>query len=415
MSDKFGFHNENSGLWFYPFPTKDKDDKEVEHEPVWLCAPLLVVALAIDENERWGRLLEWVDPDGRIVRWMMPDRMLAEKDKPWVALRDRGLHMTTDAAALGLLRKYINTADTDKRVYVVERLGWFEKDAKLSYLLPDRVIGDVANIYYTGDQLAYTVLGSVEDWQQQIGQYCRGNSRMLFAVSVAFAPPLLYLLGEPSGGYNIWGVSQIGKTATTSAANTVGGWPKRTWRTTDNALEGVAEQRCDGLLYLDEMGEVDPHVAGKIAYMIANGSGKGRATVTGDAKPIKHWRALLLSSGELTLADKMNEAGEKRRGGQETRLCDIPADVGSGMGVFENIHGAPSSREFVKQLETATLNVSGSAFIAYIEKLIDCDRSALSKMLRQQYDGFINDNAPVGSSAQVGSICGRFALVAVAG
>jgi uncharacterized protein (DUF927 family) len=59
----------------------------------------------------------------------------------------------------------------------------------------------------------------------------------------------------------------------------------RTWRATSNGLEGVAALHCDSLLCLDEMGQVDSREGGHIAYMLANGVGKTRATRTGEARP----------------------------------------------------------------------------------------------------------------------------------
>ncbi|SUG64782.1 Phage DNA primase [Salmonella enterica subsp. enterica] len=62
------------------------------------------------------------------------------------------------------------------------------------------------------------------------------------------------------------------------AASVCGGtdyW--HSWRATGNALEGIASRHNDALLPLDELREVDPREAGMIAYMLANGQGKGRA------------------------------------------------------------------------------------------------------------------------------------------
>jgi putative DNA primase/helicase len=281
------------------------------------------------------------------------------------------------------------------------------------------VLGTANNIFFNGDHQAYKVSGTLNDWQQQIGRLCCGNSRLVFAAAIPFATPLLYLLNEPSGGFHYHGLSQKGKTTALQVAASVVGCEMNSWRTTDNGLEGLAEERCDSLLILDEMAQVDAHAAGKIAYMVANGAGKGRAAQNGDARHIKRWRTLLLSSGEITLADKMNEAGAKRRGGQEVRLADIPSDAGAGMGIFENLHGAPSPGEFAEQLRRATQSVSGTPFLAYLEKLISVlgpDNVAPNvSALRDQRDRFIVDNLLGDAAGQVRSVCGRFGVVAAAG
>ena len=54
--------------------------------------------------------------------------------------------------------------------------------------------------------------------------------------------------------------------------------------------------------------------------MIANGSGKGRARRDGSARRVAQWVVLALSSGEITLADKIAEDDNKRtRAGQAHR------------------------------------------------------------------------------------------------
>jgi uncharacterized protein (DUF927 family) len=111
----------------------------------------------------------------------------------------------------------------------------------------------------------------------------------------------------------------------------------------------IAEAHCDTLLCLDEMGQVEAREAGDIAYMLANGFGKGRARRDDSERPPAQWRLLFLSSGEVSLADKMAEIGRRSKAGQEVRLVDIPADAGAGWGAFEELHGAPSPGAFAEE------------------------------------------------------------------
>lgn len=85
----------------------------------------------------------------------------------------------------------------------------------------------------------------------------------------------------------------------------------------------------DLLLPLDEMGEINPKEAGEIAYMLGNGTGKARADKTGGARDKAKFRCLFLSTGEVSLAQHMLEDGKKAKAGQETRIADIPADLGN--------------------------------------------------------------------------------------
>ncbi|MCV4607177.1 DUF927 domain-containing protein, partial [Escherichia coli] len=93
---------------------------------------------------------------------------------------------------------------------------------------------------------------------------CIKNARLAFAVSLAFAAPLLKLVGIGGGGYHLKGESTDGKTTTMKVAASVCGgtdfW--HTWRATGNALEGTASRRNDATLMLDEIREVDGREAG---------------------------------------------------------------------------------------------------------------------------------------------------------
>ena len=85
---------------------------------------------------------------------------------------------------------------------------------------------------------------------------------------------------------------------------------------------------CNGsLLALDELGEVSGREAGAAAYMLANGAGKARADRAGHARRSARWRVMILSSGELSLADKMAEGGARIAAGQAVRLLDLAADT----------------------------------------------------------------------------------------
>jgi putative DNA primase/helicase len=100
----------------------------------------------------------------------------------------------------------------------------------------------------------------------------------------------------------------------------------RSWRTTSNGLEGVADLHNDTLLALDEIGEADPKEIGATVYCVSNGVGRARATRTGSARKNRRWRLMLLSSGELTLSQHMAEAGRHSRAGQELRMLNVRAD-----------------------------------------------------------------------------------------
>jgi uncharacterized protein (DUF927 family) len=58
---------------------------------------------------------------------------------------------------------------------------------------------------------AYSVAGTADDWRDSVARLAQGNSRLVFAVSVAFAGPLANVAGEDSGGFHLRGGTSIGK------------------------------------------------------------------------------------------------------------------------------------------------------------------------------------------------------------
>src|SRR5690242_8144052 len=130
---------EADGLYYYQAPKKDKEEKEIEQRDQWLCSPLEVVSLAIDEEDRWGKMLHWLDPNREPVVWMMPTKLLAKKDELWQELLSRGLAVTDDQQGRNRLHSYLNRQQPDRRAQIVSRLGWHIDGDANAFVLPDAV------------------------------------------------------------------------------------------------------------------------------------------------------------------------------------------------------------------------------------------------------------------------------------
>lgn len=276
-------------------------------------------------------------------------------------------------------------------------------------------------IIFQSDGMAddpYRVGGDLAGWQEGLARYAVGNSRLAFAMSAAFAGPLLYPAEAESGGFHFRGGSSIGKTTALQVAGSVWGgrdFP-RTWRATSNGLESVALMHCDTLLLLDEMGQCDSREVGQVAYMLANGQGKTRAGRSGEARRAARWRTLFLSTGEIGLADKIAEDGRGRRAaaGQEVRIVDIPADAGAGMGIFEDLHGFPSADAFARHLKAVAGEHFGHASHTYLDRLTR-DFDGIAPVVIGFQNEFAAENCPPNADGQVRRVVARFGLVAAGG
>ncbi|MFM4785627.1 DUF927 domain-containing protein [Aeromonas veronii] len=392
--------------------------EDAHQEWVPISSPIRVLAETSDEQGcGYGRLLEWQDTAGRKRSWPMPMRELTRRqgEEVLAALLDAGLPFI----ALGRkhkLAEYLMACRPDKRITCVERTGWHGR----AYVLPQGSIGPDADgviLQTTGYAASdFVERGTLGEWQQGVAALAVGNSRLCFALSLAFAAPLLSLVGMEGGGFHLKGESTDGKTTIMKAAASVYGNPDRysqTWRATGNAIEGIAGRRNDALLCLDELGEMDGREAGQTAYMLANGQGKGRSKQDGELRERKAWRLLFLSTGELSLEDHAASAGQRTQAGMEVRTIQIPSDTGH-HGAFEWLHGMESGRTFADTLKANSDSQHGSAFRTYAEALAG-DLDTHRERLRGEIKRLAAELTPKEAGNQVGRAINRFALVAAAG
>jgi putative DNA primase/helicase len=407
------FLSNDQGVWYF-----GKNDTGTEAPALWICSKLEITALTRDaKNEAWGRLIEFDDLDGTHHAWALPMEMLKGDGAEYRGvLLSMGLQMSTMAKARNLLTQYIQTAPVHTRARCVDRTGWHDS----VFVMPERTLGEAEErILYQSASAApgtFKQRGKLADWQKHVSAPCAGNSRLVFAVCTAFAAPLLHITGMESGGIHYRGDSSTGKTTALRVAASVWGGAEylQRWRATDNGLEALAAQHSDCLLVLDELSQVDPKAAGEVAYMLANGSGKARASRTGTLRDTASWRLLFLSSGEAGLAEHMALAGRKPKAGMEIRLLDIPADAGHGLGLFDTLHDHASGAAFSKEITEAALKYHGTPALAFLENVIK-HLDELPGLVKKAQLGFNTRNLADDAAGQAHRAALRFALVGAAG
>lgn len=409
------FTVDETGVWF-----QGRDSEGKPKPPEWVCSRLDVLALTKDmDGLSWGYLLAFCDSLGKPRQWAMPARMLATDGGEYRAmLLNMGLRIAPSPRARNLLTQYIQTREPGRYATCTDRIGWHGH----AFVLPHQTIGtddEGQQIVFQSDNAienTFRVRGTPDEWRNRVAAWCEGNTRLVFAVCCAFAAPLMRPVGMESGGFHFRGDSSSGKTTALRVAGSVYGGRNymQRWRTTDNALEAIAAQHCDGLLILDELAQVDPKVAGECAYMLANEQSKGRMGRNTITRSRLSWRLLFLSAGELGLADHMAEGQKRVRAGQEVRMTDIPADAGRGFGLFEELHGQPSGSDFARLLTTHAGETHGATGHAWLQWLV-AHADTLKARVRAASTALTTQWMPAGASGQVERVCARFALVAAAG
>jgi putative DNA primase/helicase len=371
-----GFTLNNIGLWY---------GKSENDTPVKIAGPFVVLGLARDpKGHGWSILLSWKDRDGRSHRDLVSlADLIGEGADVFRPLLSGDLWIAPKGTKL--LKEFFLGLTCDMRVRLVKQAGWYGD----AFVLPTHTIGNTAGeqVMFEGkaDAAHYGSQGLLEDWRTTVASMCAGNSRAVFACCVAFAGPLNDLLKGEGGGFHFVGSSSVGKTTLLILAGSIHGGGGRagfvqSWHGTENGFESTARAHSGTALIVDEIGQADGRSIGRTLYMLINGMPKARATRDAELKSQPSWRIMLLSSGELGLADKISEAGGKARAGQLARMVDVPADAGKGYGAFEDTKGLKASA-FSEALKNAALRSYGTAGPAFIEGLA-ADPSAVEKAAR---------------------------------
>lgn len=414
------FRVDDNGVWY---DDPDLKDHNPEKRTIKICGRLDVVAKTRSKTGNdWGRLLRWLDDDGGEHTWAMPLEMLqGDGIEVRQKLANGGLSLSASGRARNLLTAYLQSAETEARVTCVDRIGWHGN----VFVTPKRSFGgSVAEDYILQrtdvNDTMLTESGTLEDWQQFVAKRCKGNSRLILSVCCGLAGPLISLSGGESGGVHFFGLSSKGKSTTLMVGGSVlgGGTQKgfvQSWRNTLNGLEAIAEQHNDLTLYIDELAQINPNDAESTAYMLGEGSGKGRMTKMIGSRRKPQWTLLYVSAGEITLSDLAQSVGKKTKGGAEVRLLNVAADAGGKYeGMFEHIHDSDSPSAFALAMKEAARIFYGTARDEWLSWVVQ-HRHTLDAALKKLKSEFMSSHVRAEASGEVTRAAERFALIAAAG
>jgi putative DNA primase/helicase len=345
----------------------------------WIGPRIFVVALTHNSNdEGYGHLVRFTNMNGRErMCILLYSELIGKGGIAIERLHDLGYKARDNKADLESLRRFLLEQNPSFTVSYMSTHGWhagrFIHDEELD--LTDQQMGDISILdpaVAAGHR--YKVSGALKDWQGSVGRLCQRNTRLVLAISAAFAGPLLHLVRQPNIGIHLRGPSSIGKTTALHAAGSVWGGGDHgfieSWRATHNGLELQCALHNDAILPLDEISLVNAKELGDIVYALGNGIGKRRATRDIRSRPVVQFRLVFISSGERSLQEMMGTAGKSTKGGQESRLIDIPADTGT-YGLFENLHDHHNGAALSKCLTQAAKQFYGTPSRAFIQHLTE--------------------------------------------
>jgi putative DNA primase/helicase len=218
-----------------------------------VSGPFEVLGLVRDTTSSgWAHLLRWRDADDHEHEFTASDRLLlSDHDVVCGDMAEHGLRISKGQQVN--LARYILGSTTGDRVTLVNRIGWHRIGENDVFVLPSQVIGDPPGrvVYDGGDrrQEEYSSRGSLAEWRHGVAAPAQAHALATFAISAAFAGPLLHLAGLESGGIHLFGNSSTGKTTLLKLSASVWGDSGlvRSWRATANGLEGWVGRRADAL------------------------------------------------------------------------------------------------------------------------------------------------------------------------
>jgi hypothetical protein len=152
----------------------------------------------------------------------------------------------------------------------------------------------------------------------------------LFALSSSFASMLLGMAGMDVALFHFYGGSTTGKTVVLQVGMSVhahGGEPGShpdvailRWNTTDNALELNLSEFPGLVACIDELGAYNDRKFSSLLYNITSGRAKVRLDKSVRRRKPVLWKMFILSSGEMSIPEKLASATSSFRAGRSIVL-----------------------------------------------------------------------------------------------
>jgi putative DNA primase/helicase len=350
-----------------------------------------------------GRRYFQIEIEGSAPLRFAADTILAEPGKLFSGLANAGVNCFSSKSRAEIIDE-VQSFTADKPSFrVATKLGSFHKQ----YVLPDKVYGSSSKlptvVVLDGLDLAmvskYRTGETLEKWQSNIAAPCDGNSRLMFALSLAFTGPTLpYVKGPRTGGFQLSGPAEAGKSTAASVPGTVWGCHvgaerkekgfSESWHTTAGKVELTALAHNETILILDETQRAGRNarqraeVISDAVFSLAEGNERERLT---NASSARGWRLYYLSTSNLTFSELARAGGIEIDDAYLGRLFDIPCPDGP-HGIYDTIHDFSDGEHLTDALKQGSRRYFGTAgreFLSRLQKDRNDDLVGLKKVLSE--------------------------------
>lgn len=340
--------------------------------------PFKVSASVRDQQKgRWGKLCSWPDPDDQQHFAIIPDSE-SHKESVHQHLKSNGLGIMPGQAKA--FTEMLMLMECSARINITSDMGWDEFNllfvTQNEIIVPDGLHEDELTAFVpdgSGRVSETSQSGELTEWIQEVATPSMQHPLMAFAIMAAFVSCILRFISIDVGGFNLYGTTSRGKTTylqlfasvfgNGSDPNSGGTSSVHRWDSTVNGLESLASRANDIGLALDELGAKNASEIRYILYNLMSGRGKEVMNSLRQSVKAKSWRSIVLSTGEKSVRNVLEDNGDDVKGGQLVRLADIPID---GIEFSSSVDPA----KHVQTLKVAASKSYGTALPAFVKKLV---------------------------------------------
>jgi putative DNA primase/helicase len=310
----------------------------------------------------------------------------------------------------------------DRTYRIIGKTGWHGK----SFVLRDVTIGPDADTLIHASRKSskpfeLPIQGSLDGWLDGLKVPCRASSYLTFGIALAFAGPLLHLVGQDEGAiFYLAGESSTGKTLTELAAQSVIERAVRrellTHDTTNRAIEEACAAHNDLMLAIEEIARMTGSQTElrkkfrELAHKIVGGGGSRRSAKAKQDPDLAdlRWRLMSLWSGENALDPEF--LGGARERGELVRLIEISVPKRAKNGIFDRVNSVElSSVQLAVQAEAAIRDNFGHPIRAFIDRLVS--KPEVHAQRATKLMGKFLQKVQVGSDPWARRFAGKFAVV----
>jgi putative DNA primase/helicase len=384
------------------------------------CIRVVANVHDLDTN-RYSIELEFRNTKDEWSSAILPRRITSSGYGALKELLDLGAKLPTGPGAGAELGQLLSIVP-DKTYQITGKTGWHGK----SFVLPDITIGPDADTLIHASRRSskpfeLPTQGSLDGWRDGLKDPCRASSYLTFGIGLAYAGPLLHLVGQPEGAiFYLAGESSSGKTLAELAAQSAIERAVRrellTHDTTNRAIEEACAAHNDLMLVIEEIARLMGSQAEirkkfrELAHKIVGGGGSRRSAKAKQDPDLAdlRWRLMSLWSGERSLDSEF--LGGARERGELVRLIEVAVPLRAKNGIFDRLKDARlPPAELAKMAEAAVRENYGHPIRKFIERLVS-DPDAHTRRAIELVERFLQ-KAKAGSDPWTHRFATKFAVV----